>query len=129
MSFAYVDTSALVAIAYAEPGYLPVARLLDSKERLFSVSFLEAEFRAAFRRENMPFSGGHLVAPLTFVYPRHPLTEELERVFGAGRVRGADAWHLACALFLDPEASNLAFVTLDKQQAKVAGSLGFRVVP
>ena len=38
---------------------------------------------------------------------------------------GADAWHLACALFLDPDANELVFLTLDRRQRDVAKSIGF----
>ena len=39
--------------------------------------------------------------------------------------RGADLWHIACALHLDSTAQELAFVTLDGPQRKVAAAAGF----
>jgi hypothetical protein len=59
------------------------------------------------------------------VYPNRPLSDEFERVMVEGYVKGADLWHLACALFLAPEPKDLAFVTLDKRQEEVARRLGF----
>jgi hypothetical protein len=54
------------------------------------------------------------------------LTPELERVFAGGYLKGADAWHLACALYLAEEPAKLAFLTLDRRQRAVARRLGFR---
>jgi hypothetical protein len=50
---------------------------------------------------------------------------ELERIAVEGYVKGADLWHLACALFLAPQPKDLAFLTLDKRQEAVARKLGF----
>ena len=57
--------------------------------------------------------------------PDRPLTAEIEAVVGAGLLRGADAWHLACALYLSPEPGELEFLTLDGRQGAVAATLGF----
>ena len=51
MSVAYVDTSALVSIAFNERGWTSLARRLDNFSHLLSSSLLEAELRAAFVRE------------------------------------------------------------------------------
>jgi len=48
-----------------------------------------------------------------------------ERVFAAGQVRGADAWHLATALWLTRHPAELPFLTLDARQREVASALGF----
>ena len=122
---AYVDTSCLVAIAFGEDGGHELAVLLHEVDRLFSSSLLEAELRSAFTREVPGQSCGSFLAPLTFVYPNRPLTEEFQRVFRTGYLRGADAYHLACALFLTPDPAQLTFFTLDKRQHEVAGKLGF----
>jgi hypothetical protein len=44
----------------------------------------------------------------------------------AGYLRGADCWHLATALYLAPNPSDLTFLTLDDTQRKIAKTLGFR---
>ena len=49
-SVAYVDTSALTAIAFDEPGAAILARRLDEFTRLVSSNRLEAELRATFAR-------------------------------------------------------------------------------
>lgn len=37
----------------------------------------------------------------------------------------ADLWHLACALFVEPQPLELVFLTLDKRQRAAARVLGF----
>lgn len=124
MNAAYVDTSCLVAIAFAEPGYKALASRLDRFDQLFASNLLEAELRAAFRREKVTADGA-LLRSLSWVLPDRALTAEIESVLDAGQVRGADAWHLACALYLSPDPRELAFLTMDRQQARVAEALGF----
>jgi uncharacterized protein with PIN domain len=121
---AYVDTSCLVAIAFAEPGYKAVASRLDRFDQLLASNLLEAELRAAFRREKVD-AADTLFGSLSWVFPDRALTAEIEAVLDAGQVRGADAWHLACALYLSPDPRELAFLTMDRRQARVAEALGF----
>jgi len=125
MGSAYVDTSCLVAVALGEPGHARVASRLASYDRLFASTFLEAEIRSALEREHLPDSLAPLVSGLTWVYPRTRLEDHLARVFRHGYLRGADAWHLACALVVSPDPSAMTFLTLDARQAEVARSLGF----
>jgi hypothetical protein len=126
VSLAYVDTSCLVAIAFAEPGARGMAQRLGGFDRLLSSNLLEAELRSALSREGVPGEAARpLVAGITWVHPDRPLTRELDRITAAGHLRGADLWHLACALFLAPDGRDLAFLTLDRRQAAVAGRLDF----
>ena len=124
MNAAVVDTSCLVAIAFAEPRYRAVASRLERFDQLFASNLLEAELRAAFRREKVN-ADDSLLGRLSWVFPDRALTAEIEAVLDAGQVRGADAWHLACALYLSPDPRELAFLTIDRQQARVAAALGF----
>ena len=126
MSVAYVDTSALVAVAFNEQGAAALVRRLDACSRLLSSNLLEAELRAAFTREGRRFEP-RLVSGIEWVLPDRLLTEEFERVLQVGYVRGADLWHLATALYLVREPSEMLFVTLDDRQRTVAAALGFRV--
>ena len=124
MSFAYVDTSCLVAIAFDEPGARRLAQRLARFERRLAANFLEAELRAALARERV--SGGEqLLGWITWVHPNRPLTPEFERIVPLGPLKGADVWHLACALFLAPAERDLVFLRLDKRQREVAARLGF----
>ena len=125
MSSAYVDSSCLVAVALEEERHAEMRALLTSFDRLFSSNLLEAELRAALAREVVLEGSGDLLSWVTWVYPGEALTEELESVFRAGYVRGADAWHLACALFVSPRPEDLVFLTLDQRQSEVAAALGF----
>ena len=62
---------------------------------------------------------------LEVVFPPRTLGPEITRVLEAGYVRGADCWHLATALYLAPDPSELTFITLDERQGAVAKALGF----
>jgi hypothetical protein len=53
---------------------------------------------------------------------------EIDRVLAEGYVRGADLWHLACAVYVSGNPEELAFVSLDQRQREVAKALGFSVV-
>lgn len=125
MSVAYVDTSALVAIALGEHDGPPMARRLEGFSRLLASNLLEAELRAACARENSVFSE-QLFANLKWVFPDRSLKPELDVVLAAGYLRGADLWHVACALYVTPNPGDIWFVTLDERQRRVAAALGFR---
>ncbi|HEV8439139.1 MAG TPA: PIN domain-containing protein [Methylomirabilota bacterium] len=125
MRLAYVDTSCLVAIAFAEAGATKVAGRLERMDRLFASNLLEAELRSALAREGLSVDPAELLSAITWVYPNRPLSGEFGRITVEGYVKGADLWHLACALFLAPEPKDLAFLTLDKHQEAVARKLGF----
>lgn len=125
MTFAYVDSSCLVAVAFDEPGARKLAARLRRFDRLFSSNLLEAELRSALVREGADGHIEDLLSWLTWVYPNRPLTPEYARITAAGYLRGADLWHLANALFLAPDPTDLSFLTLDGRQGAVARRLGF----
>ena len=127
MKAAYVDTSCLVAIALGEAGQARLASRLAEFDQLFSSNLLEAELRATLSREGAQDRGEGLLTWLWWVYPDRPLTPEFEKVLGEGYSKGADLWHLACALYLRDELSEVSFLSLDERQAAVATSLGFAV--
>ncbi|HCU25137.1 MAG TPA: hypothetical protein DF383_08970, partial [Deltaproteobacteria bacterium] len=80
-------------------------------------------------REQVPWQFASEI--LEFVHPIIPersLVPEYQKIFSHGYCRGADAFHLATALYLEPEAKNLVFLTADKTQGKIAASLGFRLL-
>lgn len=129
MRLAYVDTSCLVAVALGERGAGTLARRLSGFQRLFSSNLLEAELRAALAREEVADDCGPLLSWIGWVYPDRPLSPEFRRVLEGRRVRGADLWHLACALFLKERLPDLAFLTLDRAQEEAARALGFETKP
>jgi predicted nucleic acid-binding protein len=124
MKVAYVDTSALVAIVFGEPGATAMIRQLEAFDELFSSNLLEAELLASLAREQVPLDLDFL-SWISWVLPDRPLTREYQHVLAAGYLRGADLWHVACAQYLAGDPSAVAFVTLDKQQRSVARKLGF----
>jgi predicted nucleic acid-binding protein len=121
---AYVDTSVLLAIAFGERGRAAARRRLESFDLLVASNLLEAELRAALHRENAP-SDAPLLKRISWVSPERPLSPEITVVLGSGHLRGADLWHLACALYLARSPRELSFLTLDTRQGVVAEKLGF----
>ena len=128
MSVAYVDTSCLAAVAFDEPGVTTLSAKLRRCERLLASNLLEAELRAALVREGVTEDGMQLMSWVTWVYPNRSLGPEFTRVLAHGYVRGADLWHLACALFLVNDPSEIVFATLDRRQGEVAAALGFQLL-
>lgn len=124
MTFAYVDSSCPVALAFDEPGARKPAARLRRLDRLFSSCPLEAELRPALARERVHAEIEALLSWLTWVYPNRPLTPEYVRITAAGYLRGAHLWHLANAPFLAPDPGGLSFLTLDGRQGEVARRLG-----
>lgn len=102
-----------------------MARRLRAFDELVAANLLEAELGAAFQREGLAEPVGPL--PLSWVIPDRPLSAEIGRVLAAGPVRGADCWHLATALYLASDPSELTFLTLDQRQQRVAAALGFAI--
>src|SRR5262249_3367525 len=125
LTLAYVDSSCLVAVAFGEPGYEGVVDWLNLCEGLFASNLLEAEVRAALPRAGGADKEGDLLSGFIWIYPNRQLTAEYRRILAAGTLKGADLWHVACALFLSPDPKELAFLTLDRPQKTVARALGF----
>ena len=125
MTIAYVDTSALVAVAFGEPDAQSVAQHLNACTAVLSSNLLEAELRSVYSRENRRFEAER-IARVEWVMPNRPLSLEITQVLDAGHVRGADLWHLATALYVAPDPSQMSFVTLDNKQGATAALLGFR---
>lgn len=124
MSFAYVDTTCLLAVAFAEPGWKKLARRLETYRELVSSNLLEAEFRSALAREGVE-GGDPLLDRVTWVFPDRRLTPEIGRVMAVAELRGADLWHLAAALYLAESPTDVDFLTLDAAQRDAAAALGF----
>ena len=127
MKLAYLDTSCLVAIAFEEPGYAELADRLIAFDRLFSSNLLEAELRSSLGREGVTSGIHRFLSWVTWVHPNRPLTREFQEVSAVSFARGADLWHLACALFLAPNPRELSFVSVDSRQRETARLLGFIV--
>ncbi len=126
MTAAYVDTSAMVAVAFSEPMWEILAERMDGFSVLHSSNLLEAEVRAAFAREHIGFTPG-VLAGIQWVMPSRPLATEMATVLQTGYLRGADLWHVAAALYIARDPAEICFLTLDQRQREVAASLGFEV--
>jgi predicted nucleic acid-binding protein len=124
MGPAYIDTSLLIAIKHEESS--AAARKAVRGHRLFSSELLLAEVRSFAERESLPEETvDREVEGISWVIPDRPLAPEIRSIGRQGYLRGADLWHLACALYLSPDPGELSFLTLDKRQRKIAGQLGF----
>ena len=124
MSVAYLDTSCLLAVAFGEEGWEAIVQRLAAYNHLVSSNLLEAEYRSALEREGVP-GGLELLDAVAWILPDRRLTAEIERALGAPRLRGADLWHVATALYLAESPADVAFLTLDAEQREAARALGF----
>ena len=119
----YVDTSVIVAITLGEHGADAILQKVRPFQ-LVAAPLLEAEWRSACRREGITADPA-LLREIEWVVAPGELSNQLARVFEAGYLRGADAWHLATALYLTPDPGELTFLTLDERQGDIASKLGF----
>ena len=126
MSEVYLDTSAILSITFGESGWEAVASRLSAISHWMSSNLLEAEVRSAFARRRLTFNPGVLF-DIEWVYVSRSLSSEFEVVLAAGYLRGADLWHVATALHIFDEPSEVTFLTLDNRQREVAAALGFQV--
>lgn len=126
MPTAYADTSAIVTVAFSQPGATEIAQRMNAFDRLTSANLLEAETRAAYARENRQFDTA-ILSRIDWIHPDRPLSSEFAAILDIGYLRGADLWHLAAALYSFPEPAEITFLTLDNRQRAVAAALGFQV--
>lgn len=124
----YVDSSAALNILFRQGEYLNLKKIIENSTRVFSVSLLEAEVLAAFHREKLDLRKAEsFFQKIEWVRPTRSLGYEFSKIFSHSYIKGADAHHLAAALYLDPSAKLLHFLSTDKQQANLAKKLGFFV--
>ncbi len=126
MTAAYIDTSAMVAIAFQEPGSVPLARRLERCTRWISSNLLEAEIGATFVRENQYLDPSALFG-IDWILPDRSLSPEIAAALRVGHVQGAALWHIATALYVAPRPGDIFFATADHRQRAVAEVLGFQV--
>lgn len=126
MKITYVDTSILVGMLFEEKDAHKWKRFLNAKDDTVSSALIEAELLAAAAREKVELAlASTFLESVTLLHPDRSLKEEYAKIFSFGYIRGADACHLASALFLDPEAKTVSFLTADAQQRHIAAQLGF----
>lgn len=101
----FIDTSCLAAHALGETGNRHVQTLMVGAARRDAASLAEAELMATHKREG--FATSHSAAEgVKWISPSRRLTPELTGVLSVGYVRGAGAWHLACASISTPRRRN-----------------------
>ena len=127
MNSAYVDSSLLLAIAFGEPGATRLAERLDRFDDVYASNLVESEVVSALAREAVVLPDADAFGSLNWTFPDRPLTPEFARILETGHLKGADLWHVACALYLSPNPQDLSFLTLDARQKRVATKLGFHV--
>lgn len=129
MNVIYLDTSVLVALFFNDSEQNSrFSKLLKEADEVVSSVLIEAEFMSVLHREKANLDEGlRFLRQISLVVPDRSLSKELEIVFSKAYVRGADAFHIACALYLDPTALELKFLTADKQQESAARAIGFQI--
>lgn len=127
MTTAYVDTSVLLAILFEEPRAKRLKTILGRYERHLSSDLLVAEATSAAAREGVELDSVLVaIEALSLIFPNRSLLPEIRRTLASGPLRGADLWHIACALFaVGTDPSGVAFFTRDERQRSVARDLGF----
>ena len=125
MKVGYLDSSIILGLIFKEAGYERARDRIESFPRVFASNLLEAEVRSALKREGIPDSElDRLLERIDWVLPDRPLTAEFLSVLSAGLLRGADLWHLACALYLRGSHDSVELLSLDQRQIEVADRLG-----
>ncbi len=85
-----------------------------------------AEVLATAARESLPLAQVMpTIESIDLVLPDRSLEPEMREILGHGQLRGADLWHLACALYIAGEdRDELAFLSRDAPQRDLATRLG-----
>lgn len=127
MKRVYVDSSTLVGVLFNEEEASVHYKHVKTYDEATSSYLLEAEIYSACARESIEFAkADELIECLSLVIPDRSLKKEYCRIFDRGYCRGADAYHLATALYLDPSCQELTFLTTDGSQSDVARKIGFK---
>lgn len=126
-SIAYIDTSVMVAIAL-EKGGSRLERMVLGYGRLMSSTLMESEFLSVMEREGLLEDAHERLQRIDWILSGDRLTAQIRTVLSAVHLRGADLHHVATALSVFQDPSDAHFLTLDRQQARVARKLGFKVM-
>jgi hypothetical protein len=126
MGAAYLDTSCLIALAFDEPEARRVRSAVEEGGPLLSSGLLEAELLSTLALEGVS-ADPHFLRAIGWVLPDRPLGPEIRRALAHGYAKGADLWHLATALYVAEDPTELTFLTLDPDQRPIALALGFQV--
>lgn len=128
MSWAYIDSSVLIATLLEDHPKPQLDKFWGSAEWFISSYLLQAEVFSAVKREKADMQLAALEIKKIGFVRTDSLAEELMEIFKAGYVRGADAFHLATALWIRGKHKDLKFITLDEKQKEIARYLDFIVI-
>jgi predicted nucleic acid-binding protein len=125
----YVDSSAITSILLSQSAY-PNLQSRLMRGGLFSSLLLEAEVFSALRRESLSFEEFDQFRELIlWIKPTRPLQPEITEVLRRAYLRGADAFHLASAIYAFKNRQDVEFCSLDKSQRSAAETCGFKLFP
>ena len=79
MSIAYIDTSFVIGAAIGDTVALSQSHLLERITRLVSSTFLEAEARSVYARNEVDFPD-ELLSGISFIMPQRVITKEISEV-------------------------------------------------
>lgn len=129
MSIGYVDTSFIISILLEEASYKKNLNKFYSIDQIFVTNLLESEALSTLKRNKITKFDKNLFERVDWISIPERLTEFLAKIFSIGYLRGADAHHLASALWIvgAENTSECHFLTLDENQKAVAKKLGFKV--
>ena len=88
MKVAYVDTSCLVAIAFAERGASTLSRRMAQFDQLLAANLLDAEIRSVFAREQV-VADARMLPALSRVIPDRLLDDQEEFAVWARKAQTA----------------------------------------
>lgn len=127
MTTAYVDSSFVLPIALDEANAGDSRRVLSRSDELLSSDLIVAECLSTARREGIDLEAMlTALCAIQLVMPPRSLAPEIQHALEEGHLRGADLWHVACALSVTGDArAECAFLSRDQQQRRVANLLGF----
>lgn len=129
MKFIYIDTSVLIAILFQEPSAVRYQQVLGKAAVILSSYLLEAEIFSAVARERVDFDlAERYLDNVSLFLPDRSLRGEYLTIYQNTYCKGADAHHIACAMYLGMNQKDLGFLTADKKQAAVAKKIGLSCI-
>lgn len=125
----YTDSSLLVSLLLGEPKSSAIQKWLLSFETMMSCHLLEAELFAVCAREQIDHDTLTMTLEHVSLYtPNLSLAKQYQTLFLKGYCRGPDAYHIACALYVDDQSGNIIFATADQHQGEIAKKVGLETV-
>ena len=127
MSTAYLDSSFLLSMILNQTDSSGLRIVLSQYDRVVSGDLIVAECLSVARRESFDVDAVLAVlGSVDLVHPSRSLASEIRHALNEAYLRGADLWHVACALFVATDSpSTIAFLSRDRSQRRVASHLGF----